>query len=453
MLAVALLMKAPDQAKTRLRETFRHSTHRLAITMFENTLARVKRDFGNCPIGVVTRSPEIAEIAASFECAVIEETENAGLNGAAQCAAGWSSSAGASSLLLMHCDIPFLDSEELRTVIDAGNSNDVVLVESCDGGTNVLLATPPDCVPFHFGIQSASRHETAAREAGRSVVRLSLPLMSRDLDTPYDLDFRSLSARTGEAITARALRDFPEVAAGDDLPALIADCLERNRLTLHPNDILIVAQKVVSKAEGRLKHLSAYTPTRKANELAAETGIDARKVEAILQESTSVLRTRKFDAGGMIISRHRHGWICANAGIDESNIGADSDGQILLLPEDPDLSARKIGVHLERECGHPVGVIVCDTFGRPWRDGLVNIAIGLHGVPAMIDWKGRTDRYGRGLKGTMPATADEISALAGLLMEKDAGCPVVLLSGYNWHAKPSSSAKDILRNIKDEMFL
>ena len=157
---------------------------------------------------------------------------------------------------------------------------------------------------------------------------------------------------------------------------------------------------------------------------------------------------------GLIITRHRNGWICANAGIDESNLGAGREGMLLLLPEDADRSARAIRAALERTSGRrPLGVVVTDTFGRPWRQGLVNIAIGLAGVPAIVDWAGRGDAWGRTLKATMPALADELAAAAGILMQKDAQTPVIIIKGIKWNDDPNTSAKHVLRQKTQELFL
>lgn len=218
-------------------------------------------------------------------------------------------------------------------------------------------------------------------------------------------------------------------------------------------DILVIAQKIVSKAEGRFRHLDDFTPSQRALELARQTGKDARKVEAILSESTDVLRAVNYPPEGLIVSRHRHGWICANAAIDESNVGPDQpDGTMLLLPEDPDCSARGIRAALEAVHDAPIGVIVSDTFGRPWRQGLVNIAIGTAGVPMIDDWVGCTDAYGRTLHATQPAFADEVTAMAGLLMGKSHGRPAVVVRGLEWQVAQDASARQILRPLKQELF-
>lgn len=253
--------------------------------------------------------------------------------------------------------------------------------------------------------------------------------------------------------SAFSVAGIPEIVPGDDLGATLVQALKASGQSLQPNDIVAVAQKVVSKAEGRFRHMNDFVPSERARELAATTGKDARKVEAILSQSTDVLRAIKAPPEGLIIARHHQGWVCANAAIDESNVGPGRPaGTMLLLPEDPDLSARQLRVALEATFGGPIGVIVTDTFGRPWRQGLVNVAIGTAGVPMIDDWAGRADAYGRELHATQPAFADEAAATAGLLMGKDNGTPAVVLRGLSWQPASNANARDILRPYKQELF-
>jgi coenzyme F420-0:L-glutamate ligase len=255
------------------------------------------------------------------------------------------------------------------------------------------------------------------------------------------------------SFSAYAVPGLPEVQPHTDLADLISVALQRAGKTLQPFDIVVVAQKVVSKAEGCLARLEDFIPSPRALQLATATGKDARKIEAILSQSTQILRAVKIPPEGLIIARHNHGWICANAAIDESNVGPGSDaGLLLMLPEDPDRSARAIRETFEARFQAPIGVVITDTFGRPWRQGLVNVAIGVAGVPVIDDWVGRTDAYGRTLHATQPAFADEISASAGLLMGKDRCTPVVVLQGLSWTDQPAASAREILRPMSQELF-
>jgi coenzyme F420-0:L-glutamate ligase/coenzyme F420-1:gamma-L-glutamate ligase len=452
--AVALLMKDPAEAKTRLAPALgADARERMALLLFENALAFFVRFQSGQPLAVVTRSERIARLARAAGATVVSEEAHGGINGAARAAATWARTIGAQSLLVVHSDVPALADAELAAVIDAGRHASVVIAESTDGGSNALFLSPPDAIPFLFGAGSAARHEAAATERGLPCRRLRLPLLSRDVDTPDDLAHALAPARPEAGFGGFAVPGIPEITTGVDLAALIGDALDRAGQTLAAGDIIVVAQKIVSKAEGRMVPLAGYTPSADAIRIAAEIGKDPRKVEAILRESTGVIRLRNQPPDGLIITRHRQGWICANAAIDESNLGPDRDGMLLLLPEDPDASAARIRDGLEARFGGPLGVIVSDTFGRPWRHGLVNVAIGVAGVPAIVDWRTRTDAYGRGLKATQPAFADEVAAAAGLLMQKDAGQPVVVMRGLDWHYDPAARAADVLRPVEQELFL
>ena len=462
-LAVAILMKDPAEAKTRLRPALGSDAREsLALLMFENTLAyftRTEATVAGGPgrVGVVTASPRIAGLARARGAEVIDEQGGGGINAAARRAAAWALGRKAASLLVVHADIPTLADEEVAALLAAGRDHAVAIAAAIDGGTNALMTTPPDAIGFRFGPGSAAAHEAAAREAGLAAARLDLPFLSRDLDTPDDLRARpDLLIRGADAagFEAFAVPGIPEVAAGDDLGALIGEALDRAGERIGPGDILVVAQKVVSKAEGRMRRLDEFAPSPQALEIAARIGKDPRKVEAILSESETVLRAEPSGPDGLIIARHRNGWICANAGIDESNLGAGKEGMLLLLPQDADRSARAIRDTLEGRGGcRPLGVVVTDTFGRPWRQGLVNIAIGVAGVPSIVDWAGRGDAWGRVLKATMPAFADELAATGGLLMQKDAQTPVVVVRGLRWTSDPQASARDVLRRKSQELFL
>lgn len=457
-LAVAILMKDPAAAKSRLKSALGDDAREgLALLLFENTLRFFARVHAGQPFAVVTSSGRVGLLASQYGAAVVGDRPGGDINAAATYAANWAIGIGAASLLVVHADISTLADEEFSRILRAGKQRSVVIGASVDSGTNALLLTPPNAIPFRYGKGSANAHQAAARGLGRSCERLLLPYLSRDIDTPDDLAAHSHLAggsMTRAAVTeAFSITSIPEVDAGDDLARLIADALVDARQTLMPRDIVVVAQKIVSKSEGRLVALSDFEPTPEASALAAEIGKNPNKVQAILTESSAVIRSRRQPPDGLLITRHRHGWICANAGIDESNLGDGREGMLLLLPEDPDASARKIRTGLEKRFSGPIGVIVSDTFGRPWRNGLVNIAIGVAGVPVIIDWSGRTDAYGRGLKATLPAFADEISAAAGLLMPKDAGLPVVVMRGLNWNDDPTARARDVLRPVEQELFL
>ncbi len=246
------------------------------------------------------------------------------------------------------------------------------------------------------------------------------------------------------ALSARAVSGLPEIAPGDDLAALILEA------GVEPTDdeIIVIAQKVVSKSEGRLRELAAITPSARARELGAQLGKDERHVQAILDESSELLRAER----GLLIVRTHHGFVCANAGIDTSNV--PRDGLLVLLPRDPDRSARELRARLRALSGRSPAVVVSDSFGRPWRLGQLDTAIGCAGIAPLDDWRWRADRHERKLNATVIAVADAIAATADLTRAKDSGEPVVVLSGLGRHVtvQDGPGASTLVRPPADDLF-
>ncbi len=226
------------------------------------------------------------------------------------------------------------------------------------------------------------------------------------------------------------LPDFPLIRPGDDLADILLSSLGAAGISLEDGDILVLAQKIISKAEGRMVNLADVTPSREAEALAKKSGKDPRLAELILRESRSILRVRP----GTIIVEHRLGFVCASAGIDHSNVdgeGSPSEDRVLLLPENPDRSAAEIRSQLERASGKRLGVLIIDSHGRAWRLGTVGVAIGLSGLPGVMDQRGWEDLFGYRLKITIVAAADELAAAASLVMGQAAeGMPVVHVRGF-----------------------
>lgn len=238
---------------------------------------------------------------------------------------------------------------------------------------------------------------------------------------------------------------------GDSLSSLILKALPANQLTLRDGDILVLAQKIVSKSEGRLVNLTTVTPSPKARELAAVSGKDARFVELVLRESSEVLRVRP----GTIIVEHRNGFVCANAGIDHSNVrgedGAPEDW-VLLLPEDSDASADRIRTELEQAINTRLGVLVIDSHGRAWRNGTVGISIGMSGLPGLVDLRGEPDLFGFHLQVTQVGTADELAAAASLVMgQASEGTPVVHVRGFPYTLR-DGQLNELIRPRDMDMF-
>ncbi len=246
-----------------------------------------------------------------------------------------------------------------------------------------------------------------------------------------------------------ALEGIPEVAAGAALAPLILAALERHAYEASEDDVLLVCQKVVSKSENRFVDLAAIEVSGRSRELAALCGKDPRLVEIILRESTDVVRC----APQVLIVRHRLGFVMANAGVDQSNV-PNSDSQVLLLPLDPDGSAAALRADLSQALGSSPAVVITDTFGRPWRQGVCGTAIGSSGLVTLLDRRGEKDRFGRALKVTQVAIADGMAAAATLLMGEGAeGRPVVLARGLprNWRSS-SARAADLQRPLAEDLF-
>jgi len=247
------------------------------------------------------------------------------------------------------------------------------------------------------------------------------------------------------------LPGIPLIRAGDDLSTIILQSLDRMALVLHEGDILVLGQKIVSKAEGRMVNLASVIPSERAIELAAETEKDPRMLELVLRESKAVLRTRP----GTIIVEHRLGYICANAGIDHSNVtgeGTAMEEWVLLLPENPDRSAGCIRQRLQEASGVHLAVLIIDSHGRAWRMGTVGIAIGVSGMPALVDLRGKQDLFGYNLRITQVGVADELAAAASLVMGQAAeGTPVVHVRGFPYALREATLA-ELLRPEDQDLF-
>jgi coenzyme F420-0:L-glutamate ligase/coenzyme F420-1:gamma-L-glutamate ligase len=252
-----------------------------------------------------------------------------------------------------------------------------------------------------------------------------------------------------DALTLLAVPGLPMVRAGDDLAGMLVAALARSDLALRDGDVVVVAQKVVSKAEGRIVDLADVEPSARAIALAAEVAKDPRLVEVILRESVRIVRHRP----GVLIVEHRLGHVMANAGIDRSNVDPESGAEpVLLLPRDPDASAENLCDRLAGAFGVRIGLIVSDSFGRAWRRGTVGIALGAAGLPAVLDLRGSRDLFGRALQATETGFADEIAAAASLLMgQAGEGLPAVVVRGLTCSGAASPGAA-IVRTAAEDLF-
>ena len=249
-----------------------------------------------------------------------------------------------------------------------------------------------------------------------------------------------------QSLVLKPLADIPAIRADDDLAKIALAGLRGVDEQLQSGDVLIFAQKIVSKAEGRAVALTTVDASARAHALAQEAGLDPRLVELILRESTEVIRQRR----DLLIVRHRLGFTLANAGIDASNV--DGDGHVLLLPQDPDASAARLRTALQAASGVDVAVLIIDSWGRPWRMGTVGCAIGLSGLPGLIDMRGWPDLSGRPLKRTEVGFADELAAAASMLMGQAAeGRPIVLARGVPYDRR-EGTARELLRPENTDLF-
>lgn len=241
-----------------------------------------------------------------------------------------------------------------------------------------------------------------------------------------------------------AIAGVPDVKPGDDLPALVAAAAARGRGGLEAGDVVVVAQKIVSKAEGALVRLADVAPSPLADQWAGANARDPRVVEMIFRESRRIVRMDR----GILITETHHGFVCANAGVDQSNV---EPGFVSLLPRDPDASAERLRAALTDACGGPIAAIVSDTFGRAWREGVVNVALGVAGLRPLLDYRGCRDQYGRRLESTVIAVADEIAAAAELVTGKTARTPIAIVRGAaDWLG--DGNARRLVRDAEHDLF-
>ena len=239
------------------------------------------------------------------------------------------------------------------------------------------------------------------------------------------------------------LPGLPEIRSGDDLARLIVGAVRMQEFRVAAGDVFVIAQKIVSKAEGRIMTLNSIVPSERAVKWAAEWGKDPRVIELVLREAKRIIRMER----GVIVAETSHGFVCANAGIDLSN--AD-EGTAILLPEDPDSSARALQTRLGENLGTDIGIIISDTFGRPWREGLVNVALGVAGVAPLIDYRGARDANGKLLQATIIALADELASAAELVMGKADRVPVAIIRGVA--SGEGGSGRDLIRPEEKDLF-
>jgi coenzyme F420-0:L-glutamate ligase/coenzyme F420-1:gamma-L-glutamate ligase len=443
MIAAVVPVKSLAASKSRLLPRLgRAGVERLAIAMLGDVVEALRAARGIGRVAVATPDPEVARAAREAGAEALLR-DDSGLNAAIEAAGAELAAGPADGLLVVLGDVAGVRAGEIEALLAALDGPGVALAPSRDGGTSALLRVPRHAIPAGFGPGSAKVHRDLAARAGVPFRELALPSLAIDVDSPEDLEALRRAGAAGprtrallEALAAPAaaprpapdelrlvaLHGIPAVRAGDDLAALVLAAASRQGLRLS-GGVLVVCQKVVSKSEGRTLALGDAAPSEEARRIAEEDAKDPRHVELVLRESRRIVRR----GHGVLIAETRHGFVCANAGVDLSN--APGPEVAVLLPEDPDASAARLRAALLAAGAGPLAVVVSDTFGRPWREGLVDVAIGCAGIAPIEDLRGRPDLAGRPLQVTAMATADQLAAAAGLLMTKDAGVPAVWIEG------------------------
>ncbi len=454
MIVAVVPVKEFDAAKQRLAHALPGEQRvALARAMLEDVLAALAAA-GLDRILVVTPDASAATLAASFGATVLDEPESRGHTAAVERGLAVCRELGATAMLTVPGDLPCLTTDEVQTILAAlGPPPAAVFVPSRSGlGTNAAYLCPPDAVSLRFGEPSFAEHLERARARGIEPVVLTLPGASLDVDGPEDLEaLRQEGSATRAArviavprLEVVGLRGLPEVRPGDDLARLLVEAATAQGTPLQTGDVLVVAQKVVSKAEGRLVRLENVTPSAFATAVGRNMKKDPRLVEVILRESRRVVRMDR----GILITETHHGQICANAGVDQSNV---QPGWVSLLPEDPDASARLLVERVRAAGAVDIPVIIADTFGRPWREGLQNVAIGVAGLRPLRSYLGVPDPHGYTLQATVLAVADELASAAELVMGKLDRVPAALIRGYPYLPGPGS-ARELLRDPTLDLF-
>jgi coenzyme F420-0:L-glutamate ligase/coenzyme F420-1:gamma-L-glutamate ligase len=449
-LTAVLPFRSIDSAKSRMAPLLSEEERReFSARLLERTLLALSHATGVGSVILVSPDPLARALARSGGHEALDDG-GVDLNAAITLGVRRAEERGASAVLILPVDLAEITSANIDALIRGWSGAQPGLLASPDGGTSALLVPLPRTFAPQFGANSATTHRTELSRDGAVVEALSSPLAT-DLDTPDDLKAAIERERsTGGAAPVQGLFALPieglgEIQSGDDLPAMIADCVADLTLSraiggLRGDDVIAVTQKIVSKAEGAIVELATITPRPEAVEYAAKWSRDARQVEVVLQEAIRVVRMDR----GVIITETAHGFVLANSGVDASNVGPRSGEVVTLLPRDPDGSARAIRDAIRARTGVAPGVIITDSFGRPWRLGITDVAIGVAGNAALEDLRGKPDADGRTMAATVRAVADQIAATAELALGKTARRPLALIRGAHPQVAEDGSARSSL---------
>ena len=451
MIVTAILpFRSIDSAKSRMSTMLSEAERReFSARLLERTLLALGHATSVGNVILVSPDPLARALARSGGHEALDDA-GADLNAAITLGLNQATRNGAAAVLILPVDLAEISAVHIDALVGGWSGAQPGVLASPDGGTSALLVPLPRDFTPQFGANSAAAHCTELSRGGAEVEALVSPLAT-DLDTPRELLAaieRERSTRTpprAAGLLALPIDGLGEIQPGDDLPAMIAECVAQIASSstingLRGDDVIAVTQKIVSKAEGAIVELASVTPRPEAVEYAKRWSRDARQVEVVLQEATRVVRMDR----GVIITETAHGFVLANSGVDASNVGPRSGEVVTLLPRDPDGSARAIREAIRLRIGVAPGVIITDSFGRPWRLGITDVAIGVSGIAALEDLRGRPDADGRTMAATVRAVADQIAATAELALGKTARRPLALIRGAHPQVAEDGSARSSL---------
>ena len=449
MITAILPFRSVADSKRRMESALSEQERmELSARLLVRTLAALRNARSIERTILVSPDPLARELARAAGAEAIDD-HGVPLNEAIRLGLDHATAGGASTALIVPVDLAHVSAsaiDELEQAWRASGAASAIL-PALDGGTAALITPLPTSMNPHYGEGSAALHLRELSLISSSVQQLNSPL-AVDLDTPEDLNAVSTAgvnhgtAAHQDGLIALPIDGLGEILPNDNLPQLIAESVqhfisERSLGPLRADDVISVTQKIVSKAEGAIVDLTSITPRPEAVAYAEKWKRDARQVEVVLQEAVRVVRMDR----GVIITETSHGFVLANSGVDASNVGPRSGEIVTLLPRDPDASATRIRAAIAARTGVAPGVIITDSFGRPWRLGITDVAIGLAGIAALDDLRGQPDADGRVMAATVRAVADQIAAAAELALGKSARRPLAFIRG----AKPAPTETGSVR--------
>ena len=445
MITAILPFRSVADSKRRMESALSEQERmELSARLLVRTLAALRnaRSIGRTIL--VSPDPLARELARAAGAEAIDD-HGVPLNEAIRLGLDRATTSGASAALIVPVDLAHVSAIAIDELTEAWRASGAAsgILPALDGGTAALITPLPTSMTLHYGEGSAALHLRELSAINSSVQQLN-SLLAADLDTPEDLNAVT-AAQPGadhDGLIALPIDGLGEIQPNDNLPQLIAESVqrfisERSLGPLRADDVISVTQKIVSKAEGAIVDLTSITPRPEAVAYAERWKRDARQVEVVLQEAVRVVRMDR----GVIITETAHGFVLANSGVDASNVGPRSGEIVTLLPRDPDASATRIRAAIAARTGVAPGVIITDSFGRPWRLGITDVAIGLAGIAALDDLRGQPDADGRVMAATVRAVADQIAAAAELALGKSAGRPLAFIRG----AKPAPTETGSVR--------